>query len=46
MNKLEDKTVHFYKKPYPMFDTIDMGIALCHFELSCKDLVLKVNLSS
>jgi nitroreductase len=35
---LEDKAVHFYKNPYPMFDAIDMGIALCHFELTCKEL--------
>jgi len=35
---LEDKTLHFYKESYPMFDAIDMGIALCHFELSCKEL--------
>ncbi len=35
---LEDKAVHFYKKPYPMFDSIDMGIVLCHFELTCKEL--------
>jgi len=35
---LEGSALHFYKKPYPMFDTIDMGIALCHFELSCKEL--------
>ena len=35
---LEDKSLHFYKNPYPMFDTIDMGIALCHFELTCKEL--------
>lgn len=35
---LEDKSIHFYKKPYPLFDTIDMGIALCHFELSCREL--------
>ena len=35
---LEDKALHFYKKPYPMFDTIDMGIALCHFELTCREL--------
>ena len=33
--------LHFYKKPYPMFDAIDMGIALCHFELSCKELGLE-----
>lgn len=34
----EDEVLHFYKKPYPMFDSIDMGIALCHFELTCKEL--------
>ena len=33
----EDNALHFYKKPYPQFDTIDMGIALCHFELSCQE---------
>lgn len=35
---LEDKTLHFYKKPYLSFDSIDLGIALCHFELSCREL--------
>jgi nitroreductase len=35
---LEDKKLHFYKKSYLKFDSIDMGIALCHFELSCKEL--------
>jgi nitroreductase len=35
---LDEGYLHFYKKPYPMFDTIDMGIALCHFELTCKEL--------
>ena len=35
---VEGNALHFYKKPYPMFDDIDMGIALCHFELSCKEL--------
>jgi len=34
----DEQAMHFYKKPYPMFDAIDMGIALCHFELSCKEL--------
>jgi nitroreductase len=38
---LEESTLHFYKKPYPMFDSTDMGIALCHFELSCKELGIK-----
>ena len=35
---LDDEALHFYKKPYLTFDSIDMGIALCHFELSCKEL--------
>ena len=35
---LKDKALHFYKKPYPLFDAVDMGIALCHFELTCKEL--------
>ena len=35
---LKDDSLHFYKNPYPRFDTIDMGIALCHFELTCKEL--------
>lgn len=34
----DEQALHFYKKPYLNFDTIDMGIALCHFELSCKEL--------
>ena len=34
----DKQALHFYKKPYPMFDSIDMGIALCHFELSCNEL--------
>ncbi|MCL2625480.1 MAG: hypothetical protein FWD46_01505 [Cystobacterineae bacterium] len=40
---LENNMLHFYKKPYPAFDTIDMGIALCHFELSCKELGIEGN---
>jgi len=35
---LKDETLHFYMKPYKRFDTIDMGIALCHFALTCKEL--------
>ena len=38
---LEDKALHFYKKPYMRFDSIDIGIALCHFELTCKELGVK-----
>ena len=34
---LDDDKLHFYKKPYPMFDSIDIGIALSHFELTCKE---------
>ena len=35
---LADKVLHFYKKKYMNFESIDMGIALCHFELTCKEL--------
>jgi nitroreductase len=35
---LEDKTLHFYTDPYFTYDAIDIGIALCHFELTCKEL--------
>ena len=30
--------LHFYKTPSSGFSGIDMGIALCHFEQSCKEL--------
>jgi nitroreductase len=35
---LDKNILHFYKKPYLMFDRIDIGIALCHFEETCKEL--------
>jgi hypothetical protein len=35
---LEGKVLHFYKTPYLIFDSIDIGIALCHFEQTCKEL--------
>jgi len=35
---VKDDMLHFYKKPYIRFDTIDIGIALCHFELTCREL--------
>ena len=35
---LGNNTLHFYKVPYIRFDSIDIGIALCHFELACKEL--------
>jgi len=38
---LDEKALHFYKKPYLTFDSIDIGIALCHFELSCRELGIK-----
>ena len=28
-------------KPYPAFDSIDMGIPLCNFDLACKELELE-----
>jgi Nitroreductase len=40
---LENNVLHFYKKPYLMFDAIDMGIALCHFELTCKEMGIDGN---
>jgi nitroreductase len=38
---LENGIVHFYKIPYLIFDSIDVGIALCHFEVTCKELNIK-----
>ncbi|MDR0507838.1 MAG: nitroreductase family protein [Dysgonamonadaceae bacterium] len=35
---LENNILHFYKAPYIIFDSIDIGIALCHFELTCREL--------
>lgn len=35
---LDGEVLHFYKKPYLSFDSIDIGIALCHFELTCREL--------
>ena len=34
----ENDVIHFYKIPFLTFDSIDIGIALCHFELACKEL--------
>ena len=34
---LENNILHFYKVPYIRFDSVDIGIALCHFELTCKE---------
>lgn len=38
---LDDNVLHFYKTPSAGFSAIDMGIALCHFEQTCKDLGIK-----
>jgi hypothetical protein len=35
---VQDKTVHFYKTPSFGFSGIDAGIAMCHFEQTCRDL--------
>jgi nitroreductase len=35
-----DDVLHFYKKP-SMFATIDIGIAMCHFDLTCKEAGLE-----
>jgi nitroreductase len=39
---LDEGTLHFYRKPsFGGFSAIDMGIALCHFEQTCKELGIK-----
>jgi nitroreductase len=38
---LDDNALHFFKSPYPLFDRIDIGIALCHFAETCKELNIK-----
>jgi nitroreductase len=38
---LDGDILHFYKAPYLTFDSIDIGIALCHFEQTCKALNIK-----
>ncbi|GHU67637.1 nitroreductase [Bacteroidia bacterium] len=35
---LNDNILHFYKIPYLNFESVDIGIALCHFEQTCKEL--------
>ncbi len=37
----EKDSFHFYKDPFPSFDRIDMGIALCHFAETCKALSIE-----
>ena len=34
---MDDGVFHFYRVP-AMFSAIDIGIALCHFEVTCKEL--------
>ncbi|MEG0376916.1 MAG: nitroreductase family protein [Eubacterium sp.] len=38
---LDGKNVHFYRTLPRSMNRIDLGIALCHFDLSCKELGLK-----
>jgi nitroreductase len=33
-----DNVLHFYKAPPSMFNTIDVGIAMCHFAETCREL--------
>ncbi len=33
-----DNVLHFYAVPYLGYETIDIGIAMCHFEQTCKEL--------
>ena len=35
---MDNQTLHFYKSASHGFDSIDLGIALCHFEQSCHEL--------
>ena len=39
----EGDILHFYETASFGFSSIDMGIALCHFELTCKELDIKGN---
>lgn len=34
----DEKAVHFYQTSSKQMNRVDMGIALCHFDLSCKEL--------
>lgn len=33
-----EEALHFYKTPSMGYESLDMGIALCHFELTCREL--------
>ncbi|MDL2319689.1 hypothetical protein LJC45_00960 [Alistipes sp. OttesenSCG-928-B03] len=35
---LDGQMLHFYKSASFGFDSIDLGIALCHFELTCREM--------
>lgn len=35
---MDDKALHFYRSASFGFDSIDLGIALCHFEQTCLEL--------
>lgn len=34
----DENTLHFFYKEASKFSAIDMGIALCHFEMACREL--------
>ncbi|MDR1780194.1 MAG: nitroreductase family protein [Tannerella sp.] len=38
---LSDSILHFYKTPPAMYNTIDIGIAMCHFAETCRELGIK-----
>ena len=38
---MDNQTFHFYKSGSYGFDSVDLGIALCHFEQSCLELGIK-----
>ncbi|GHV65091.1 nitroreductase [Bacteroidia bacterium] len=39
-----DNVFHFYKNPCSPFDNIDIGIALCHFIETCKEINVQIKL--
>lgn len=34
---LDERALHFYKVPSMGYESLDMGIALCHFEQTCRE---------
>lgn len=35
---MDERALHFYRTPSMGFDSLDLGIALCHFEQTCREL--------